>query len=447
MSDSDLFISQRIMRARRESALRKGLVAIVDLGSSKITCLILAIDPALLRAPRADGVGRLDGHAGLKVIGAATTRSRGIELGEIASMEEVERGVRTVIQSAQKMAEVRVDHVIACYSGGQPRSYGLLGTAEVEHGEVSESDIGAALADGEIPDYGAAREVIHALPVNFTLDHRTGLTDPRGLTGAQLSVDMHMMTVSQESILNLVQVMRRCDLELSGLVHSSYAAGLAAMTEDELELGGACIDLGGGSTGLSIFMKRQMIYSDAVRLGGDHVTLDICKGLEISAQTAERIKTVHGGLVATSRDDRDLIELPRDSNDHAPGRQMISRAELIGVMRPRVEEILEAARDRLDAASFEHMPGRRIVLTGGGSQIPGLEEIATRILGRQVRPGRPLRIPGLPQAQTAAQFSAAVGMALHLANPQDECWDFEMPADRTGKQRIRKAMRWFRDNW
>ncbi|WP_316015534.1 cell division protein FtsA [Roseobacter sp. HKCCA0434] len=446
MSQS-LFQSQRIMRDRRESALRKGLVAIVDLGSSKISCLILQVDPALLRAPRADGVGRLDGQAGLRVIGAATTRSRGIELGEIASMDEVERGVRTVIAGAQKMAEVRVDHVIACYSGGQPRSYGILGEAEVEHGEVSEADIGAALAAGDVPDYGAAREVIHALPVNFMLDQRSGLTDPRGLTGSRLSVDMHMMTVSQESILNLVQVMRRCDLELSGLVHSSYASGLAAMTEDELELGGACIDLGGGSTGISIFMKRQMIYADAVPLGGDHVTRDICAGLEIATHTAERTKTLQGGLVATSRDDRDLIELPRDAHDDAPGRQMISRAELIGVMRPRVEEILESARDRLDAASFEHMPGRRIVLTGGGSLIPGLEEVAARILGRQVRLGRPMRIPGLPQAQTAAQFSAAVGLALHLAKPQDECWDFEMPADRSGRQRIRKAMRWFRDNW
>ncbi|QPH55072.1 cell division protein FtsA [Pontivivens ytuae] len=447
MTRNLLYQSQRAMRERRENALRRGLVAIVDLGSSKITCLILAIDFALLRATRADGVGRLDGQAGLKVIGAATTRSRGIELGEIAAMEEVERGVRTVINAAQKMAEVRVDHVIACYSGGRPRSYGLLGEAEVEHGEVTEADIGEALAQGEVPDYGAGREVLHALPVNFTLDHRTGLTDPRGLTGARLSVDMHMMTVSAESIANMVQVFRRCDLELSGLVHSSYAAGLAAMTEDELELGGACIDLGGGSTGLSIFMKRQMIYADTVRLGGDHVTSDICHGLAVSNAVAERIKTFHGGLVATSRDDRDLIEVARDPNDHTPTRPTVSRAELIGVMRPRVEEILEAARDRLDAASFEHMPGRRIVLTGGGSLVPGLEEIAARILGRQVRLGRPLRIPGLPQAQTSAQFSAAVGLALHLAKPSDECWDFEVPADRYGTQRLRKAMRWFRENW
>jgi cell division protein FtsA len=116
-------------------------------------------------------------------------------------------------------------------------------------------------------------------------------------------------------------------------------------------------------------------------------------------------------------------------------------------MRPRVEEILEAVRDRLDAASFGDMQGRRIVLTGGGSQMPGLEDVAQRVLGRKVRIGKPVYISNLPQAKTQAPFSAAVGLALHLAKPQDECWDFEMPDDRMGGQRFRRAFRWFRDSW
>ncbi|MEL7416790.1 MAG: cell division protein FtsA, partial [Pseudomonadota bacterium] len=176
---TSLHQSQRIMRNRREAALRQGHVAVIDIGSSKMTCLILAIDYGLLRAQKLDGVGKLDGHAGIKVVGASTTRSRGVELGEIANMDEVERGLMTVVQAAQKMADTRVDHVVACFSGGRPRSYGLLGEAEVEHGEVTESDIGRALALADVPDYGAGREIIQALPVNYTLDYHTGLKDPR----------------------------------------------------------------------------------------------------------------------------------------------------------------------------------------------------------------------------------------------------------------------------
>ncbi|MBB5516065.1 cell division protein FtsA [Rubricella aquisinus] len=442
-----LYKSQRAMRERREAALRRGNVAIVDVGSSKMTCLVLEVDAAKLRAPRADGVGRLDGHAALRVIGASTTQSRGIDLGEVVSMEEVERGLRTVVSAAQKMAETRVDHVIACFSGGRPRSYGLLGEAEVEHGEVSASDIGAALGSCDVPDYGEGREVLHALPVNFTLDSRTGLSDPRGLTGAKLTVDMHMMTVARAPVQNLLQCMRRCDLELSGLAHSAYAAGLSSLTEEELDLGAACIDIGGGTTGISVFIRKQLIYADSVRMGGAHVTRDISQGFGVSAGLAERLKTVHGGLVATSMDDLEMLSLVASDPHTDPSRNRISRTELIGIMRPRVEEILEAVRERLDAASFSDLPGRRIVLTGGSSQIPGLEDIAQHILGRRVRIGRPLYIPGLPQAKTAPQFAAAVGLALHLVKPQDECWDFEMPDDRIGGQRIRRALRWFKESW
>jgi hypothetical protein len=154
---------------------------------------------AAVRAERR-GRGEPEGRRTLtqgafRVIGAANTRSRGVRFGEIAEMEETERAVRTAIQAAQKMANLRVDHVIVGFSGGRPRSYGCTGEAEVRAGEVAERDIGAALAACELPDYGQDREAIHALPVNFVLDHRTGLTDPRGQIGARLAVDMHMLTV------------------------------------------------------------------------------------------------------------------------------------------------------------------------------------------------------------------------------------------------------------
>jgi cell division protein FtsA len=146
-------------------------------------------------------------------------------------------------------------------------------------------------------------------------------------------------------------------------------------------------------------------------------------------------------------DDRDMIELSGNSGDWEKDRRSISRAELIGIMRPRVEEILEDVRGILDAAGFEHLPSQQIVLTGGASQIPGLDGLAARILGHNVRLGRPLRVQGLPQAATGAGFASAVGLALFAAHPQDEWWDFEIPAERYPARSLRRAMRWFRDNW
>ncbi|MBC7133250.1 MAG: cell division protein FtsA [Roseovarius sp.] len=441
-----LYQSQRAMRAMRKAAIQRGVVAVLDLGTSKISCLVLRFD-GTGRFAEAEGIGRMAGQAGFRVIGAATTRSRGVRFGEIEAMAETERAIRTALQAAQKMAGIRVDHVIACLAGGGPRSYGLAGEVEVIDDTVTEQDISRVLSACDLPEIGAGREVLHAQPVNFALDHRTGLIDPRGQIGHRLSTDMHMLTVDAVALQNLAHCIKRCDLELAGVASSAYVAGLSALVEDEQELGAACIDLGGGTAGVSIFLRKHMIYADSVRMGGDHVTSDISMGLQIPQGTAERIKTFHGGLVATGMDDRDMIAIGGDTGDFEHDRRRVSRAELIGIMRPRVEEILEEVRARLDAAGFDHLPSQQIVLTGGGSQIPGLDGLASRILGQRVRLGRPLRVHGLPQAATGPAFASAVGMCLFAANPQDEWWDFDLPLDRYPARSLRRAVRWFRDNW
>jgi cell division protein FtsA len=299
----------------------------------------------------------------------------------------------------------------------------------------------------DVPDIGEGRQVLHAQPVNFALDHRSGMNDPRGQIGNRLSCDMHLLTVDGNVIGNLLYCIKRCDLELAGLASSAYVSGISSLVEDEQELGAACIDMGGGATGMSIFIKKHMIYADTVAMGGDQVTSDISKGLQVPLAVAERIKTFYGGVVATGVDDREMIEIGGETGDWELDRRTVSRAELIGVMRPRVEEILEEVRMRLDGAGFEYLPSQQIVLTGGASQIPGLDGLAPKILGQQVRIGRPLRVQGLPQAATGAGFASAVGLCLFAAHPQDEWWDFEVPADRYPSRSLKRAVKWFKDNW
>ncbi|MDB6452067.1 cell division protein FtsA [Falsirhodobacter sp. 20TX0035] len=443
---TDLYQSQRAMRNMRRAAIQRGVIAILDVGSTKIACLILRFDgPDRLRDH--DGVGSMAGQSQFRVIGAATTRSRGVRFGEISVMNETERAIRTAVQGAQKMANVRVDHVIATFSGGEPRSYGLAGEWELQDSVVTEQDVARVLSACDVPDIGPGREVMHAQPVNFALDHRTGLGDPRGQIGNRLACDMHMLSVDAGTIQNLLYCIKRCDLELAGIASSAYVAGVSSLVEDEQELGAACIDMGGGSTGLSIFIKKHMIYSDSVRMGGDHVTLDISKGLQIPLAQAEKIKATHGGVYATGIDDREMISIGADTGDWDKDSRTVSRTELIGIMRPRVEEILEEVRARLDAAGFDHLPSQQIVLTGGASQVPGLDGLAARILGQRVRLGRPLRVQGLPQAITGPAFASAVGLCLFAAHPQDEWWDFEIPSERYPARSFKKAIRWFRENW
>lgn len=445
---SELYHMQRSMRALRRAALQRGSVALLDVGTSKITCIVLRFDgPASFRSE--DGVGPMAGQSSFRIVGAATTQSRGVRHGEIHTMVETERAIRTAVQAAQKRAGERIDHVIATLSGGRPSSYGIAGEIALPSGKVRDGDIARVMAASDVPDFGRGREVLHAQPVNFAVDRLSGLPDPRGHAGSALAVDMHALTADEDALQSLCHAIRRCDLEVAGIASAAYTAGLSSLVEDEQELGAACIDMGGGTTGVSIFFRKHMIFADCVRMGGESVTSDIALGLGITPVLAERIKTISGGIEATGCDDRDMIPLSQTSTDgETRDRRAISRTELIGVMRPRVEEILEQVRAVLDVAGFDDMPSQQIVLTGGASQIPGLDGLAARMLGPNVRVGRrPLRVAGQPDMLIGPEFAAIIGLALFAANPQDEWWDFDIPAEAYPARSLRRAVRWFRNNW
>ncbi len=442
----DPYASQRAMRQMRRAAMQRNVIAVLDIGTYKIAALVLRLEPEQLGA-RNPGIGNMAGQAGFRVVGAGTTRSRGVRFGEVAAMADTEGAIRTALQAAQKMAQTRVDHVIVSLAGGNLRSYGLAGEVDLDGDTVIENDIARVMAAAEMPDFGHGRDVLHAQPINFALDHRSGLSDPRGQTGRRLACDMHLVTVDSSLIQNICNCIRRCDVELAGIVSSAYASGMAALVEDEQELGAACIDLGAGASSISVFIKKHMIYADTVRMGGAHVTSDISKGLQVDFGMAERIKTVHGGVQATSMDDREMIELAGDSGDWDKDRRRVSRAELIGIMRPRIEEILEEARARLDSAGFNHLPSQQVVLTGGAAQVPGIDGLAARIFGQQVRLGRPVRVRGLPQAASGPAFACTVGLSLLATHPQDEWWDFELPVESYPARSLKRAVKWFRDHW
>lgn len=440
----------RTMRSRLRTAINRGRVAVLDIGSSKITCLVLRLDPS--RIGESDARDRMGTSlfGAIEVAGARTVQSRGVRRGEIVDMEEVCRAIRQALLNAERMAAPkidRVDQVIVSFSGGKPESFMTEAEIETETGQVTDRDLSNVLGACPEPPIGEGRQILHAQPCEITLDYQSGVTDPRGMTARRLSVALHVMTVEQRALSNLMECVRRCDLDLAGVVSAPYASALSALIEDEQRAGAVCVDMGGGATSFSVFLRDHLMCVDQIRYGGNHVTGDIAAGLMMSHATAERIKTLYGGVISTGADDRELIDAPRLGEEDLPDRRQISRGMLIGVIRPRLEETLRMLQARLEAIGIQDMPGSGLVLTGAASQLQGVDEMVARILGRRPRIGRPLRIAGLPQSLSGPDYATAVGLAIYALRPHDELWDFESPRNTGPTHKASEMFRWFRKAW
>ena len=391
--------------------------------------------------------GKLQGGLSFRVIGASTTKSRGIRNGEIYEMREAERAIRTIIQRAQKMAGCLIENVFLTFSSGTQKSALISSSINFIQREVTKADIGHALSKLNLAHDDFEREIVHALPVNFSVDGKHGYMDPRGISGAQLSVDVNIVSIQSAIIKNMVSCLNKCDLSLAGIVLAPYGSGQSSLLEDEMQLGVVCIDLGAASSSVSIFFRKNLIFSESIRIGGHHITSDIMQAFQISYSAAERLKVLHGGLMSANSDDRETIELPENNTDLYTDRRTITKSELLGVIRPRVEEIFDSLRTILDNSDFEFLPGQKIVLTGGGSKLANLLDFTSSFLGKPTRIAVPMRIQGLPTSAHGPEAAAVIGLALNLAQPQDEVWDFKAPFEHEGDELIRRTWRWVKSNW
>jgi len=393
---------------RRSLARRPVTVSVLDVGSSKICCLIARLKPT-------DDVGealKARTHA-IEVIGFGHQRSRGIKSGVVVDLDAAERAIRHAVDAAERMAGVTVHSLIVNLSGGRLQSETYSASVALSEHAVGESDIGRVLAAGRRHSVTEGRSVVHAMPIGYSLDADGGIADPRGMVGQRLGVDMHMVTADQRPLSNLELCINRCHLSIERMVASPYASGLAVLVDDEAELGCACVDFGGGTTTIAVFMKGQFVHADAIAVGGKHITTDIARGLSTKLQDAERLKTMHGTALPSAADDREILSVQPIGDDDGEVPNQIPRSALTRIIRPRIEEILELVRDRLNASGFAGIVGRRMVLTGGASQLTGLAEAARRVLARNVRLGRPLGMAGMPEVAKGPAFAAAVGLLIY----------------------------------
>jgi cell division protein FtsA len=271
--------------------------------------------------------------------------------------------------------------------------------------------ISAALGQVKMP----GRRPIHLLPIAWSVDAQRGVRDPRSMFGKALRLDLMVVSISESMFQMLGFCIERAHLEFRGVVAAPFASALAALEDDEIDLGCICIDMGGGSTSVAVFAGGSLLHVDSLAVGGAHVTADIARGLSTSIAGAERIKTLHGSAIASANEDREMIEAPPRGDDPGAGPVIAPRSLLKGIIAPRVEETLELLRERLKTAGAPLELSAGIVLTGGASQLAGVREVAVRVFDRPVRLGRPRRVPHLADAASGPAFCAAAGVLQRAA--------------------------------
>ncbi|MDB5571566.1 MAG: cell division protein FtsA [Hyphomicrobiales bacterium] len=430
-------------RMRPLSARKTAILCALDIGTTKVACLIARLMPA----DQSDLLRGRTHHC--KVLGIGHQRSRGLKAGAVIDMEEAEKSIRMAVDAAERMAGVQVESVIVNISGGRLGSSLYGAKIRLGGNAVSETDVHMVLEAAASRTAQQGRAALHSLPMSFSLDSATGIREPKGMIGSHLGAQLSVVSCDSAPVRNLMLAVERCHLDIEAVVSTPYASGLATLVDDEAEMGTAVIDFGGGTTSIAVFSENRLAHVDAIAVGGGHVTMDIARGLTLRLSDAERLKTYYGACIASSSDERETIAVTQvgDDGDHVTH---MPKSHLVRIIKPRVEEILELVRDRLAAAGYAPQAGQRLVLTGGASQLTGLPEAARRIISGQVRMGRPLGIQGLPESAKNPTFAAAVGLLVYPQYAGIEHFEprrLPMLQIANGEGYVGNMVRWLKSNF
>jgi len=372
---------------------RNSLIAALDIGTSKICCLI----------------GVPGENENIRILGIGHHVSRGIKSGMIVDMDAAEESITAAVLAAERMAGETVRDVVVGFAGGQLSSRLIDMRVTLNGGPVRDADL-RRLLYGSALETEPQRVLLHALPVGYSIDGSNGIHDPRGLHGQILAVHIHEITASATAIRNVTTCVERCHLNVTDVVANAYAAGLSTLVRDEMELGVTVIDMGGGATSFAVFLEGTPVFAGSVPIGGSHITNDIARGLATPLAHAERLKTLHGSALPSFSDERETVVAPQVGEESTNTQNHVPKSFLVSIVAARVEEILELVRAELEEVGASRMAGRRVVLTGGACQLPGLQELAARSFDKQIRIGNPVGFEALAAATSGPAFAACAGL-------------------------------------
>lgn len=372
----------------------KSFVTVLDIGTSKVCCLMV----------------RFGSDDRPEVIGMGYAPSKGIKAGAIVDLDKATDCIGDVLAQAEKQAERTIEKVIVNISSTQLKSTHIQKEIEISDGKpITASDV-KRLVDNVITScMSDGNEVIHSFPLSYTVDKEQGIMDPRGLYGNRLGVHMHVISLPESQARNLVSVLDRCHVSIDMKVATPYASALAVLSDEEKEIGVTGIDFGAGTTTLALFLGGGLVHLGVIPIGGNAMTRDIAQGLSTSLSGAERLKTLNGAAFLSPKDELERLIVPIVGEEEGSNLQ-IPRSDLIRIIMPRLEEVLEHCSKTLEVNPHFVVATKRFVLTGGGSNLQGIKEKTAECLGGVTRIGKASPIKGLPTQFDSYTFSTCIGL-------------------------------------
>src|SRR6187399_496643 len=378
------------MDMRNAAPEQSGIVVGLDLGTTKVSAVVGEVD--------ADGI---------TILGVGNVPCRGLRKGVVSNIDQTVRSIREAVDAAQTMAGVEIDTVYVGVAGSHIRCQVSDGVCAISGREVTRADLERVLEGARAIPVDADRMILHALPREYVVDNQDGIHDPVGMSGVRLQAKVHLVTAATSCVQNAICCVERAQLEVADVVLSSLASAEAVLSEDEKEIGGGVIDMGGGTTDLLLYADGGIAHASTIPAGGNNVTSDVAAGLRTPVAEADRLKRNYGCALGRMIADDEEIEVP-GVGGHAPRR--VARRLLSDIIEPRVEEIFGEARRRIEETGLLEQVSSGCVLTGGAALMEGMVECAEEILGMPVRLGFPVGVKGIVQLVQGPEYADGVGL-------------------------------------
>lgn len=346
---------------------------------------------------------------GIDIIGIGSHPSKGLRKGVVVNIESTVSSIRKSIEEAELMAGCEITSVYAGIAGGHIKGLNSHGIVAIKSKEVMQTDVERVIDAAQAVSIPLDREVIHVIPQQFIVDDQDGVRDPVGMSGVRLEAKVHIVTGAVTSAQNIIKCCNRAGLNVNDIILQQLAAGEAALSTDERELGVVIVDIGGGTSDIAVYSGGSVVHTAVLTLGGNHLTNDIAVGLRTPAHEAERIKLKYGCATAGLVHKDETIEVPSVGGRNA---RVLSRQILAEIIEPRMEEIFTLIQQEITRSGCEDMVAAGVVLTGGTSIMEGVPELAEQIFNLPVRRGMPKGIGGLVDVVRSPMYATGVGLVL-----------------------------------
>jgi len=390
-------------------------------------------------------VGEVTEGGEIEVIGVGHHPSRGMKKGVVVNIESTVQSIQRAVEEAELMAGCQIHSVYTGIAGSHIRSTNSHGNVAIRDKEVSEFDIQRVIESASAMAIPADQKVLHVLPQEYIIDGQEGIREPIGMSGVRLESRVHIVTGAVSAVQNIVKCVRRCGLEVDDIILEQLASSTSVLTEDEKELGVCLVDIGGGTTDISVYTEGAIRHTAVIPIAGDQVTNDIAVALRTPTPNAEEIKKKFGCALTQLAAREEAIEVP-SVGDRPP--RKLTRQTLAEVVEPRIEELYGLVQAELRRSGFEDVIGSGIVITGGSAKMEGMIDLAEEVFHMPVRLGIPQYVGGLKGVIQNPVFATGVGLVLYGARYRNGGAAIRAAQDAKGVKRVLGRMRsWFQGNF